>query len=423
MSVGWVNQMIKSITSNSFFRQVSLLAGGTAAAQLINLIVLPVLTRLYSPDDFGAFAVMMASAAILSVFVSMRYENSIIAVKTDTEALVGTYAVMMLSIVMSVLLASMWSVVGLSIDLSNKYLFIGYLAIAFSLVSCFVQALYFLCNRSSHYQIMTKGRVYAALSLAAISVCWGLYLQSFWGLLLGSFVGMIVNFSYLWVKSIEIRAETGISTKEVSVYLQANIRFPKYLVASSIIDRSGSQGYLILFTKLYGESVAGSLSLYNKVAGLPSVLVGTAIGDVFKRNASERLREYGECKKLLLRTSGMLLAMSAIPFLILLFFAPLLFELVFGGEWRQAGEFARLLAPVFLLGFVVSPISSLIYLEENQKYDLYLQSILLMLLTVGIGLAYFYGGVYWAVMAYAISYCFKYCIELSVCWKIASGER
>lgn len=415
--------MIKSITSNVFFRQVSLLAGGTAAAQLINLAILPFLTRLYTPDDFGAFAVMTATAAILSVFVSMRYENSIIAVKTNIEAIIGTYSVMLLSILVSLFLTIVWTCVWLFIEISNKYLLIGYLSIAFSVVSCFVQALYFLCNRNAHYQIMTRGRVYAALLLAIISLSWGIYLQSFWGLLLGSFIGMGANFIYLWHKSAGLRNRKEFGLKEVLQYLHANIRFPKYLVASSIIDRSGSQGYLILFTKLYGESVAGSLSLYNKVAGLPSVLIGSAIGDVFKRNASEKLREYGECKKLVLRTAGILLAMAIIPFIILLFYAPLLFEFIFGSEWRQAGEFASLLAPVFILGFVVSPISSLIYLGDNQKYDLYLQLVLLVLLVAGIGLAYVYGDAYLAVMAYAISYCIKYCIELRVCWKIASGER
>ncbi|MFY0640152.1 MAG: oligosaccharide flippase family protein [Bermanella sp.] len=416
--------MIKLINSNIFFRQVLTLAGGTAAAQLINLVILPLLTRLYTPNDFGAFALMTATSAILGVFIGMRFENSIIAVKTDGEALQGTYAIMSLAAVTSASLVVIWAIINTVIDLSDKYMLIGYLSISFTFISCCVQAVYFLCNRASLYRIMTQGRIYAAISLAVITLVWGGYLKNFWGLLLGSFVSMLINFIYLWLKSRRARHSIQLLQSNKWQYLKDNIRFPKYLVASSLIDRSSSQGYLILFTRLYGETVTGSLSLYNKVAGLPSVLIGSAIGDVFKRNASERLRagEYNECKRLVLRTAGILSVIAFIPFILLLFYAPLIFEFVFGSQWRQAGEFARLLAPVFILGFVVSPISSLIYLEDNQKYDLYLQSALLILLVAGIGLAYVYGDVYSAVMAYAFSYCLKYCFEFSICWKIASGE-
>nr|QLL91128.1 O180 family O-antigen flippase [Plesiomonas shigelloides] len=415
--------MIMFITKNTFFRQIILLAGGTAAAQLINLAILPILTRIYTPSDFGIFAVMSASVAIVNVFLSMRYENAIIAVKTDADALVGTFSVMVLACVVSLALVFFWSVIGFGVELNTKYLLIGYIVIVFSLVTCFTQALYFLCNRLSNYHVMTNGRIYGALSLAVLSISWGYFLHNFWGLLLGSLLGVSINFLYLWCSLGETKNKLFTPNKKVVKYLKDNIRFPKYLVVSSLIDRSGSQGYLILLTKLYGEGVAGSLSLYNRVAGFPSVLVGTAIGDVFKRNASEQLRKYGECKRLVLLTAAGLLVIAIIPFFLLLFFGPHIFEVVFGSEWRQAGEFARFLAPVFLLGFIVSPISSLIYLEENQKYDLYVQSILLIFLILGLGFSLFFSKVYFAIIAYAISYFFKYCFELKVCWRIASGER
>lgn len=416
--------MSNLIRNNTFIRQVYLLAGGTAVAQLINLIILPFLTRLYSPEDFGNFTVMTAASAILSVAVSLRYEHAIIAVRADSEALVGMFSVMVLSFIISVVLGVLWGLFSTFMSLSDKYFLIGYFAIVVSWVNSSIQALYFLCNRHSQYHLMTKGRVYAALSLAIVSLLWGVYKQSFWGLLLGSLAGLIVNLIYLWVASQNIiNIKKQITFKDMYHHLKINSRFPKYLVPSSIVDRMGSQGYLILFTKLYGESVAGSLSLYNKVAGLPSVLVGSAIGDVFKRNASESLRKNGECRALMLKTIGVLFCIGIVPFIVLLVFAPFMFVFVFGDEWRQAGEFSRLLAPVFLLGFVVSPISSLIYLEENQKFDFYLQFVLLILLSIGIGLAYIYGDSYWAVIAFAISYSLKYIIELNICWKIASGKR
>lgn len=414
----------KLVQSNSFAKQVSLLAGGTSAAQLINLAILPILTRLYTPDDFGAFAVMIAAAAILAVLISMRYENSIIAVDSDLEASVGLYSVLYLSFLNSVFLSLLWLVGSYVLEVSFKYSLIGYISIMLGLISSCTQAFYYMCNRLSLYRIMTKGRVYASLWLAIISITWGVYLESFWGLLLGSLFSTLVNLLYLWwMSSDKIISDGNLSSRSMKDFLKNNIRFPKYLIASSALDRTGSQGYLIVFKEAYGESVTGALSLYNKVAGLPSVLIGAAIGDVFKRKASEQLRKNGECVRLLLVTATILFLIAILPFFILLMFAPYLFVLVFGQEWQLAGSYAQLLAPIFLIGFVVSPISSLIYLEDNQKYDLYLQLILMLFLISGIGFAYIYGDASWAVVAYALAYGLKYIIEFGICWKIAGGEK
>jgi len=76
--------------------------------------------------------------------------------------------------------------------------------------------------------------------------------------------------------------------------------------------------------------------------------------------------------------------MGVVPFLILLFYSPELFILVFGEKWRQAGEFSQILSFLFFIQFVVSPLSSLILIAEKQKIDFYLQ--IYLVATVGISL-------------------------------------
>ncbi len=411
------------LNNNLFIRQVSVLAGGTALAQIINLGVLPILTRLYSPEDFGLLAVMTASAALGMVFVTLRYENAVLAVASTEEAKVGMYSIMGLSLFMSFLGFVVYSSIVFILEITiNNYL-IGLLAIAFSLISALSQAIYFYCNRKSDYTTMTKGRIFGAISLAFVSIVWGINYDDFWGLLLGSLSGILVNLIYLFAVNTDITLKECIANKILIVgFLSDNIRFPKYLVLSSLIDRSGSHGYLILFTKVFGEAVTGALSLYNKVAGLPSVLIGSAVGDVFKRNASEQLRVSGECVRLFKKTATTLFLVAIVPFFVLLLLGPFVFSIVFGEQWSVAGEYAQILSPVFLMGFVVSPLSSLIYLEENQKYDLLLQIVLLLLLGITLTAAMFYSDEYMAIIAYAVSYVIKYTVEIVICWNIANGK-
>ena len=416
--------MIKALRENQFIRQVTLLAGGTAMAQLINLLSLPVITRLYSPEDFGVLAVMTAVAAMGGVIISLRYENAIIAVHSIDDAKKGVYSIFWISLLLCLVGFVTFTVIAYLVDLSRKYYSVGVLSTLLMLTSAWVQALYFYNNKISNYKHMTKGRVYAALVLAFTSIGWGITQGGYLGLLLGAFLGMLSNFIYLFgiTKGVSL-LEFYQQRSNVVNFAVVNNRFPKFLVVSSLIDRAGSQGYLLVFTKFFGESVAGSLSLYNKIAGLPSVLVGNAVGDVFKRNASERLRETEECKRLFIKTAKSLILLAVTPFLLLAFLAPFAFSFVFGGEWGIAGEYAQILSPVFFMGFVVSPLSSLIYLEDNQRYDLMLQVILFSLLVMSLTLAIIFGDAYWAVIAYATSYFVKYIIEALICWNIAKGPN
>ncbi|TXY30868.1 oligosaccharide flippase family protein [Vibrio mimicus] len=408
---------------HTFIRQVTLLAGGTVLAQIINLSILPVLTRLYTPSDFGHFAIMSAIAVLGSAIVTLRYENAILTEDTIESARMGVYSIFWLSSIIGVSAALFLTGSYFISVVSRQYFLIGLIAIVFMVTSAWMQALYFYCNRNSNYKVMTKGRIYGALFLAFISISWGLWVESYWGLLLASLASIVVNLIYLYNVSVDISIVEFFSHRsDFSRFLIRNRRFPQFLLVSSLIDRAGSQGYIILFTKVFGESVTGALSLYNKVAGLPSVLIGSAIGDVFKRNASEQLRSSGQCIKLFYKTSATLFLISLCPFLLLLFFGPIIFSTIFGSEWGVAGQYAQILAPAFLLGFVVSPLSTLIYLENNQKYDLILQLILVALLVITLTLAIIYGDVYTTVTAYSFSYVSKYIIEATVCWRIASGK-
>ena len=59
---------------NRFARSVSVLVGGTAAGQIIVMAASPILTRLYSPEDFGLLSVYAGLLGILGVIASLRYQ-------------------------------------------------------------------------------------------------------------------------------------------------------------------------------------------------------------------------------------------------------------------------------------------------------------------------------------------------------------
>ena len=70
----------------SFAFDVLTLAGGTTFAQIITILSVPVLTRLYGPQDFGVWTLYISITSIISVIACLRYEYSIMLPESDEEA-------------------------------------------------------------------------------------------------------------------------------------------------------------------------------------------------------------------------------------------------------------------------------------------------------------------------------------------------
>jgi len=88
---------------SSFIRGVLVLGGGSAISQGILIISAPLLTRLYSAEDFGIVAVFTSMLSILSVISSLRYELSIPIAKNDEEAIHGVALSLLISLVTSLI--------------------------------------------------------------------------------------------------------------------------------------------------------------------------------------------------------------------------------------------------------------------------------------------------------------------------------
>ena len=58
---------------NPFMQQVSFITGCTIVAQLLNIFILPLLSRIYSPSDFGVLAVYSSGIAIIAEISGLRY--------------------------------------------------------------------------------------------------------------------------------------------------------------------------------------------------------------------------------------------------------------------------------------------------------------------------------------------------------------
>src|SRR5207244_93146 len=127
----------------------------------------------------------------------------------------------------------------------------------------------------------------------------------------------------------------------------------------------------LYLSSAYGLKVAGAYALGNRIVGAPMQLIGGSMGQVYRGESARLVREQPTLLKgLFLRTGRRLVAAGMPPILLLALIGPQVFALVFGANWRTAGQYLQILAPVLVIQFVTSTLSCIVEVVERQ--DLYL---------------------------------------------------
>ena len=69
-----------------FIKNIATMSTAPILTQVLSFFIMPVVARLYYPDDFGLFAIYASVIGPIGVFSTMGYSTSIIIPKKDSEA-------------------------------------------------------------------------------------------------------------------------------------------------------------------------------------------------------------------------------------------------------------------------------------------------------------------------------------------------
>jgi O-antigen/teichoic acid export membrane protein len=355
------------LPKHKFARGASVLAGGVAGQQMMLLLAAPLLTRLYSPADFGLLAVYTGILSIFVVAAALRYEVAIPLPEDEGEA--ANLTVLSLAIVVLFALASAVLVVFLGKSVANltgvpllsQYSWL--LPIGIFLAGVY-QVFNFYGLRTKSFTAISGTRVKQALATLAIQLMG--YKLSPSALLIGHMSGHGVG-----CLSLAKVALAGPHFRKVDLMgLRAAAiryrRFPLYSTWGALLNTGGAQLPPLLLAALFSPAAAGMYSLAYRVLGMPITLIGNSIGNVFMSSAADARRN----DRLAILVAGVYEKLAHIamgPTLVTLVAGPELFAVVFGEQWRGAGNFARWMAPWLFLVFVTSPLTTVYEVLEKQN--------------------------------------------------------
>lgn len=396
---------VKYIGDSHYKKNVLTMVGGRIIAQAIPILLTPLFTRIYSPGEFGVFAVYSSIVSLVALISNGRYCLSIILPKEKAKAQSMVLLSSLLTIVVSILFLTILIFFrkeifnSLNLNSISDYSLLLVLNIIFLGL---YEAIYYYALREKKFRVLATNLIVQSSILIVIRLVAGYFGFTNIGLILSYLVSYIVSYMLLLFKS-GLPNVMSLLKQNFKILLKEYSNFPRFSLFSDILGFLSVNFPNILLNKAYGSSSAGYFSLSDKVLGTPLWFVTSSVGDVFKQEASEQYRNGGSCKAIFEKTTKSLILIGIIPFLLIFTVVPYLIPFIFGEIWSPAGEYIRIFSLMYFSNFVVNPTAHIVYIVNKQKYAVLFQVVKVISLVLAFIIGFYnnsltLGLIFWSVL-------------------------
>lgn len=369
------------VLKSEFNRNVLILSGGTVIAQAIPILISPVLTRLYTPADFGTLALFVSITSIVGVISCGRYELAIMLPERDEDAINVAAVALLFNTAISLLfflIILLFNQPLLKILKAESLSFWIYFAPLTVFFMGLFNILNYTNNRFKLYKDIAKSNIYKSIAGAIVQLTLGFLKSGVTGLITGQIASQAVANWRLW-KNIESRnILKSVHKNQMKQMASRYHKFPKYSMGAGLMNVAAYQITNILIGAFYGQTALGHYYLAQRILGLPSTFIGSSISQVFFQKANEEKIKTGRAINTFNSTLKKLVLISLPIFLIIFIFVKPLFPYIFGEKWKEAGLYAMILTPMFAIRFVSSTLSLSYIVFEKLRYDIYVNIFLLL---------------------------------------------
>lgn len=409
-----IKKLKEFVGQSEFARNVLMLTSGTAIAQALPILISPILTRIYSPEEFATFGLFSALIGILGVISTGKYEYAVMLPEKEDEVL----TVVVLSSIITLFFGAVLLVVTLFFH-DTIILYLGnpdfsgwlYLVPISVVLAGFYQIINFWNNRKKSYPLIVRSKIVRSIASNIINLVFGFFkvgLKSLtaFGLIIGLVIGQAIEILMLVeIKSIKNwRTRINLTKAQLISVAKRYSNFPRYDVPSELMTTASVQLPVLLLNRFFEQYIVGLYFQAHKVLSLPMSMIGSSIAQVLFRQLSEVRHHQSVFSDLVHKAYNRLMLIGILPFAIIGVFGREIFHFVFGGEWAEAGVFASLISPWLLFNFIGSPLTIIFSVLEKQKQMFRWMVIMFVARVVSllIGFLYF-KDVYYSIMLFSAS--------------------
>ena len=400
-----VGMSLSSIVKSSGVRNFTKLLSANVVAQIIGLVVYPILTRMYAPEDFGLLNLFLSIGGVLAILSTAEYYYAIVLPKEekDAEQVLGVGVLWLVTTTV---------LVGLSVAFSKPISLLfksPNLASYYWLMPLYVFAMgaWNLLNywyiRHKDYTPISRYQVSQNVLSAGgkLGMGWGGVLQG--GMIYSVVLAPLISLLSSWVvaRKTLLPAWRRISWRGVREQGQVYRNFPCFVLPRSFVNMLAGQMPVLLLTPFFGGEAVGFLSLAILLGYTPIGTITRAIYQVMYQHTMEQVHEQkpiGQIfRKFILSASAIIIPV----FVGLWFVLPQLTAWLLGAEWHVSGEYIRWMLPWLYVSLLSCSINYLFDVFMKQKWGLFFEVMLAVMRVAGLCIGVWAGNFMLAIMCYS----------------------
>ena len=345
---------------------------GSIVAQMISFAVLPLLARLYAPEDFGHYQVFLTVLMFLVLSASLRYEMGILSAETEEIAFALASLCTLINVALTILSAATCALLYFIWPGTIARLGTGVWLLPVALLAAgSLQTVGYLLVRAHSFSIGSNAKGVQALGTSAFAYGLGILEFRSMGLVIGDVVGRLMALVFALRKMVATDAFYRLHLPKFQLMHQVAKRYREYPLVSlpgSLLDAVGGSLATVLMFGVFGAAMSGQYSLVERSIITPVAVIAQAVSQAYLAALSSAMRGNRiDCYALFRRIVTAHIWLGLVPAVAVFVFGRAAFEWLFGHQWTAAGRFAQIMAPMVLVSFVSIPVNMTLLIIGKQR--------------------------------------------------------
>lgn len=364
-----------NLIGSKFAKDSLILTIGTSIAQFFPFVIYPIISRIYTPEQFGFLASLSAVVSILTVLATGKYEASILIADSDDNAANIFSLSVFLSIITMLISFGIYFIFPKTISSISGNIGKWFLLCPFA---AFLNSIFIIynewCVRLKRYKSLSVNKITNSVSINVSKLGLG-YAPTQYGLVYGTVIGRFITAVVCLFRVLinDWHLFRKVTFDEIKKQAVRFINFPKFTLPAQLLNAIGISFPIFIIANQYSSEQVGYFSMVMTLLNVPVNVISFSIKDVFRQKANEEYIKRGEFKDLFLRVFSIVTFFVIICCLCVIWFLPQLFAIFLGPQWEEAGVYSQLLLPMIGVDFIAMSFSGVLVVTEKLKQNLYWQ--------------------------------------------------
>lgn len=374
---------------NNIFKLSSILVSGSLLAQIINFLGTLLSVRLFTVNDFGLYTYFITISSLFLPIINFRLDMAIVTEKNEKS----TFVIVKICLYLCLVLAFIISIIYYIYWNGNSEIKITFWPFLFVniLINGYINIVTAWNTKCGEYVLISKANIKRALFLFVFVIIFSVLLPNVYGLITAL---ILSNLFAIKEQSKDLINKLSfvfdVSKYEIKKILWNYKSFIFYSVPAAFINNFSYVAVNFLIEDLYGIDQLAYYALSFRILGMPLNLISSNISKVFFEQSSKEFHKIGSFRNALNRTLKVLVIFSILIGLLIYLYCDWFFETFFSQEWYVSAEYIKILLLMFMVRFIVSPLTICVMINKNNIIELIGQILFLINFLVIYYLSYFF---------------------------------